>query len=654
MAIITAAIIVRMVCAVGTKCVSKDAVVHIEMAEAWDEGRRDEVLARQHHVFYPILLSYFRGEHGDWISAGQRLDLLASFLALFPLMLLARRIGGDGVAAVAGLLYAVHPYSARYGADVLTEPVYSLFFVSGAAAGLAALQTRRAAMFAVTGIFGGLAYLIRPEGMSVILVVSLWGFISYVLESYSARRPGTGPKPERAISFAGWTLRGVLLLGGFAICAFPYIKALHEVRGVWMLTPKKDMSELLVEKPPSSTEATILFPEKDKSGGEKKSEEKQPESGIEGDSQGPDAHANVATAGFLPVQAARAEWLGSRRLDSLLAVPAMFSKAMPDLFMPLVVLGLIWRDWKRRSAKNLTASLAIWTGYDGGGASCRAPVNDVAPAFERHAPLFSGEELYVLTYAALFSLIFFRLHYAAGYLSGRHAYPVALLCLPWAGIACVKIGDWAEKMIVWPGFRYRVYEMFTHESTGNDEEAGGRLMPIIYSAFTAIAFAIAVLPKTLEEQKSKDLSEVRAGRRIISLWILDSLPMFDRIRVLNPGNPRIALYAQAESVDVVEACRRFKKPCSSPEQFKTLIPELMFLTHSQYFAFVVEELDRFLPGLLQQLDSGQVPELVLVHTEPSHYPKSPHSVRIYRLSNGAASPRESRQIEGSSPSDSMK
>ena len=62
-----------------------------------------------------------------------------------------------------------------------------------------------------------------------------------------------------------------------------------------------------------------------------------------------------------------------------------------------------------------------------------------------------------------------------------------------------------------------------------------------------------------------------------------------------------------------------------------MVPELMRREAIDYFACVVEEVDRFMPGFREQLDSGKVPGMVLVHSEESENPDSPHSVRVYEL-----------------------
>lgn len=112
---------------------------------------------------FPLLLAAVGGG-----QPGPSRDLLYAVQALlcgaatFLLTLTARRLWGEGVGLVAGVVYALDPYSKRYVSIVLTEVLATFLAVAAAYAFVRARQERSARWWAATGGLVAALTLTRP------------------------------------------------------------------------------------------------------------------------------------------------------------------------------------------------------------------------------------------------------------------------------------------------------------------------------------------------------------------------------------------------------------------------------------------------------------------------------------------------------------
>jgi hypothetical protein len=105
----------------------------------------------------------------------------------------------------------VLPVSARMTSDGLTEAWYLVFLACGLLAAVTAVRRGRAGGFLAAGLCGGLAYLVRPEGLLVSLTA-----VACALLLGLARRVG----------LSGVLLRGGAVVVGTAFVAGPYMLAI--------------------------------------------------------------------------------------------------------------------------------------------------------------------------------------------------------------------------------------------------------------------------------------------------------------------------------------------------------------------------------------------------------------------------------------------
>lgn len=133
------------------------------------------------HPGYPLavlaLSAPWRSAAGDDCNAmaryAQLVNALASCLLVVPMFLLGRRLFNRQVGFWAALLFQCLPVSARATSDALSEGLFLLLVALALFAAVQSLKSRSLVGFGVCGLFGGLAYLVRPEGVLVVLAPAL-------------------------------------------------------------------------------------------------------------------------------------------------------------------------------------------------------------------------------------------------------------------------------------------------------------------------------------------------------------------------------------------------------------------------------------------------------------------------------------------------
>jgi hypothetical protein len=161
-----------------TEVVSRDSISYIRMAWQLEHGSWGEVfrLSPQHPAYSLTVLAMsvpVRHYLPDdlpraWQLSAQLASALASVLLVVPMFYLGRELFNRRVAFWACLLFQCLPSSGKVMGDGLSDTVFLLFACAGL--WLACLALRRGSWiaFALTGLFGGLAYLTRPEGALIV------------------------------------------------------------------------------------------------------------------------------------------------------------------------------------------------------------------------------------------------------------------------------------------------------------------------------------------------------------------------------------------------------------------------------------------------------------------------------------------------------
>lgn len=103
--------------------------------------------------------------------AAQAASAMASVLLVVPMYFLGRRLFGPRVAFWSVVLFQCLPVGSRAFSDALSEAVFFVMLASALALAARAFDGLRVQWFALSGLFGGLAYLTRPEGALVVLAL---------------------------------------------------------------------------------------------------------------------------------------------------------------------------------------------------------------------------------------------------------------------------------------------------------------------------------------------------------------------------------------------------------------------------------------------------------------------------------------------------
>ena len=235
-AILLLAAAIRLYFAATLPCISRDGVTFCHYArDLGDRGiahLRDP--ATRQHPLYPLLIlcvergATFVGVEPSpwaWQRCGQTISFVAGMAVVFLIGRLAwalvRRaqlpLAPESAANVAMLIAALTPLNVWLSSDVMSDQIHLAFYL---AAALFMVEPARVGVCLAIGLFGGLAFLTRPEGA----IAALAG-ITAVFASRPSASPAGPSKP----------LRAAAICFGFLIAATPF----------WAVTgkfsPKKDV-----------------------------------------------------------------------------------------------------------------------------------------------------------------------------------------------------------------------------------------------------------------------------------------------------------------------------------------------------------------------------------------------------------------------------
>jgi hypothetical protein len=180
-----------------TEVAARDSIGYIRYAwqfrhHPWVETIRDP--RQQQHPGYPLsvlAVSYpvralVSGSDAEVMQLSAQLaSCLASVLLVVPMYFLGRALFNRGAGFWAALVFQCLPASGRVFADGLSEGVFLLCAATAMLGAVRAFRGHSPVWFSLTGLFGGLAYLVRPEGA---LIVAATGLVLLVVQCVRSRR----------------------------------------------------------------------------------------------------------------------------------------------------------------------------------------------------------------------------------------------------------------------------------------------------------------------------------------------------------------------------------------------------------------------------------------------------------------------------------
>ncbi len=439
-----------------TEVAARDSVGFIRYALELERYPWKEVLERSlQHPGYPMVLLVVSWPVRYFLGGTNAVSMQLSAHDLF-----GRRAGFWGTA-----LFQCLPVSARVMSDALSEATFLLFMATALLLAVRALRSQSAARFAWCGLFGGLAYLTRPEGA---LIVVATGLVLIAMQFVSS-----GQRSWLRV-FACATA----LVVTAAVIASPYVLVTGRLTN--KPTPRRLWETAVSEETPKQgrireydlQSARFVVPP---SGGGELPPAKAGTTNLAGSpprSQTPvwEQGAGPLTASVLAIYAP--ESLKDRRLWGLYAIATEVTKD----FQYLCVLPLLLGLWKFRDRLKT-----------GGGAWV------------------------LLVLCLLHSLVLWRLAVVVGYVSDRHVL-VLVLC----GVFVAAGGVFVLGELIARG----VHRLRSGSTAGS--------APFVESGKLSVVLLLTLIGLGLHEAL-KPLHANRAGHRQAGLWLAEHTELADPV-----------------------------------------------------------------------------------------------------------------------------
>jgi len=235
--VVLAAFGVRLFVGLRAEMISRDGAKFLWYAQGLSRQPLAEMRARDQHPLYPALvlathqvLEGLRPICGvvpadpvrSWPLAGVIVTLAGGLAVVVAVYLLANSLFDARVALMAALLAAAAAEFCQLSADVLTDMPHLAVYLLAMVAGIRGVRDRKRICLFLAGVLSGAAFLIRPEGAEVAVVMVVGA--AMVARSWPLR--------DRAI--------GVLAVCiGAALVASPYMAVTGK------LVPKKSIKHML-------------------------------------------------------------------------------------------------------------------------------------------------------------------------------------------------------------------------------------------------------------------------------------------------------------------------------------------------------------------------------------------------------------------------
>jgi hypothetical protein len=220
-----------------------DGPVFLYAAKQWYTGHWSEALAQPQHPLYPVLVALVHAAGIDWENAGAAISIAGGTAAVGFAALFYRDAFGAAAAWIAAGLLVVHSRAADFSSDVQSDGLYVGLFLAGVWLAWRAIGRRSIALAIGCGVASGLAYLTRPEGLGLAIVVALFAAGAWIARA--------------------WPLRDAVAIAAAAVLAAatvaaPYAIAISRGGEGFVLTHKKSLRAMagMPLAPPAAPQAS--------------------------------------------------------------------------------------------------------------------------------------------------------------------------------------------------------------------------------------------------------------------------------------------------------------------------------------------------------------------------------------------------------------
>jgi len=221
---------VRIYLSVFTYVIKNDSVAYMQNAKFFASGDFSSALRHDYHPLYSLIMAVLYKAVPNMELSGTIISVLFGTLTVIAFYLVGIRVFDQKVSFVSSIVLAFHPYAVRFSADLISDSTYFFFFISALGLGYFAITNRKIILFALTGICSALAYLTRPEGIGIIIIVAFWCVLKDFVKIKILWK-------EKLISI-------LILVVSFLVFSMPYLVFIKQDTGSWSLTKKKKVSNL--------------------------------------------------------------------------------------------------------------------------------------------------------------------------------------------------------------------------------------------------------------------------------------------------------------------------------------------------------------------------------------------------------------------------
>jgi 4-amino-4-deoxy-L-arabinose transferase-like glycosyltransferase len=205
----------------NTHIIARDSVLYIEMAQTFLKGNFFEALQYITPPVYPLLLAGMNLAINNPEIAGKLVSLVAGTFAFFPLYYLGKRFFEEKVVFIGLFLFAIHPFLARYSAEVLSESTFIFLSISGFWLLWKGWEDKQYVYCALAGFILGLSCLTRAQGLIWIGAMFAVPFVFSFL------------KQKNDIEKGNLWICFLLAVFVFLLIIFPYSYFLKNITGEW-------------------------------------------------------------------------------------------------------------------------------------------------------------------------------------------------------------------------------------------------------------------------------------------------------------------------------------------------------------------------------------------------------------------------------------
>ncbi len=437
-----------------TYVIKNDSVAFIQNAKYFADGDFLSGLRHDFHPLYSFLMAVLYKAIPDMELSGTIVSISFGTLTVIVFYLIGKSVFGRKVSFVSSVVLALHPYAVRFSVDIISESTYFFFFISALGLGFFAIVKRKYYLFVLAGICTALAYLARPEGIGIIIIVAGWCILKDLTKFKIVWK-------EKLVSV-------LILATSFLVFSMPYLVYIQKETGHWSLTKKKALSKVVgVDVVLSSGNGKNLKKEKGDGHTKKKNVSQAAKTIAKLNKQGSDKSTTSSDRKITKQNTHVRIDLKKLKIDvnSILYILDKYLTTFHPFLFVLLIIGVI--KWTR----------------------------------VRKVRYFG---FYIASIIVFYLLVFYRLNLAYApafhYPSRRHLIPLVIPAIFCVGIGVYATGSW-------------IHEKFQFDKLKSGLR--GRLRNVWIAQLLILIIIISVLlPKTLKPQRSDKLGVKKAGQWI--------------------------------------------------------------------------------------------------------------------------------------------